>query len=126
MEHVVLSNIMDHLEKHTILNDMQHGFRQKRSCETQLITTIDDFANCLNERGQIDSVLLDFSKAFDKVDHEGLLVKLDMYGVTRELNKWIRSFLLGRTQTVIVDGEQSDGIQVRSACPWPSPFFHYT
>ena len=69
LEHILCSNIMDHLEKYSILIDIQHGFRQKRSCESQLITTINDFSNCLNNKGQIDSILLDFSKAFDKVDH---------------------------------------------------------
>ena len=66
---------MDHLDKYNFLNNAQHGFRQKRSCETQLITTLNDFSNCINERGQIDAVLLDFSEAFDKVDHNGLMLK---------------------------------------------------
>ena len=47
LEHIIHSNIMDHLEKHNILNNIQHGFRQKRSCETQLITTINDFSDTL-------------------------------------------------------------------------------
>ena len=67
---------MDHLDKHSSLNPFQHGFRQKRSCETQLVTTVRDFTDYLNRKGQIDAVLLDFSKAFNKVDHEKLLAKL--------------------------------------------------
>ena len=76
LEHIVHSSIMDHLDKHPSLNPFQHGFRQKRCCETQLVTTVRDFADCLNRKGQIDAVLLDFSKAFDKVDHEKLVTKL--------------------------------------------------
>ena len=72
---------MDHLDKHSSLNHFQHGFRQKRSCKTQLVTTVRDFADCLNRKGQIDAVLLDFSKAFDKVDHEKLLTKLHSLGI---------------------------------------------
>ena len=49
------------------LGDEQHGFWQHRSCEIQLITTVHDFAQCLNQRGQCDILLLDFYKAFDKV-----------------------------------------------------------
>jgi hypothetical protein len=41
-EHILCSNIMDHLTIHNILSDSQHGFRSRRSCETQLITTIQD------------------------------------------------------------------------------------
>ena len=74
LEHIVHSSIMNHLDKHSSLNTFQHGFRQKRSCETQL-------ADCLNGKGQIDAVLLDFSKAFDKVDNEKLLTKLHSLGI---------------------------------------------
>ena len=108
---------MDHLEEHRILNPIQHGFRQKRSCESQLITAINDFSNCLNDKGQIDSILLDFSKAFDKVDHKGLLLKLKKYGISGQLLKWTESFLLNRTQTVIVDGTESGELHVKSGVP---------
>ena len=57
---------MAHLDKHKILSDDQHGFRKNRSCETQLIVTLNDLAKGLNSKQQIDAVLLDFSKAFDK------------------------------------------------------------
>ena len=117
LEHIIHSNIMDHLENSNTLNDIQHGFRQKRSCETQLITTINDFSNCLNTKGQIDSILLDFSKAFDKVDHKGLILKLRAYGIKGNLLNWIQSFLLGRTQTVIVEGSESTQIAVKSGVP---------
>ena len=72
---------MKHLDKFNILEDAQHGFRKRRSCVSQLLSTVDDFANCLKNREQIDAILLDFSKAFDKVDHEGLILKLEHLGV---------------------------------------------
>ena len=53
LEHIVHSSIMDHLDKHSSLYPFQHGFRQKRSCENQLVTTVRDFADCLNRKGQI-------------------------------------------------------------------------
>jgi len=55
--------------------DSQHGFRKHRSCETQLILTIDDLSRSLNNSEQVDAILLDFSKAFDKVPHRHLLYK---------------------------------------------------
>ena len=117
LEHIIHSNVMDHLDKHSFLNKYQHGFRQRRSCETQLISTLQDFSNCLNQKGQIDAILLDFSKAFDKVDHEGLLSKLDEVGISGSLHQWCRSFLLGRTQKVIVDGTSSSTCPVQSGVP---------
>ena len=117
LEHIIYSNIINHLEKHKVLNDIQHGFRHRRSCESQLISVTNDFSNCLNNRSQIDSILLDFSKAFDKVDHKGLLMKLKHYGISGNLLEWIRSFLLNRQQTVLVDGKESKELSVLSGVP---------
>ena len=58
-----------HLTKHNILTEEQHGFRQCRSCETQLIATVHNLAENLNCGNQTDVILLDFTKAFDKVPH---------------------------------------------------------
>ena len=76
---------MAHLDKHKILSDDQHGFRKRRSCETQLIITLNDLAKGLNSKQQIDAVLLDFSKAFDRVPHQRLLLKLQFYGIRDEV-----------------------------------------
>ena len=65
LEHIVCSNIMAHLDEHKLLSDRQHAFRQKHSCETQLITVIDDWAKILDKGGQVDTFILDFEKAFD-------------------------------------------------------------
>ncbi|MEW8547322.1 MAG: reverse transcriptase domain-containing protein, partial [Candidatus Thiodiazotropha sp.] len=81
LEHIVHSHVISHLDRHQMLSDAQHGFRKSRSCETQLILTIQDLANGLNNGEQIDAILLDFSKAFDKVPHQRLLEKLRHYGV---------------------------------------------
>ena len=81
MEHIMVSNIMDHFDNHNILLHNQHGFRGKLSCETQLIQLTDDIAHTLDQRNQADLLILDFSKAFDKVPHRRLAHKLDWYGV---------------------------------------------
>ena len=69
LEHIVHSSISHHLDLYGILCNEQHGFSQKRSHETQLVMTINDFAEYLNQNGQCDVLLLDFCKAFDKVAH---------------------------------------------------------
>ena len=72
MEHTVQSNILRHCDKHKIITDAHHGFRKRRSCETQLVLTIQDLAKSVDNRGQTDIILLDFSKPFDKVPHQTL------------------------------------------------------
>ena len=90
LEHIIHSSIMKHFEKQKILNDNQHGFRKKRSCETQLLSTIQEIASSTAKGKQVDVILLNFEKAFDKVAHSRLLYKLDHYGVrdnTKNLSK---------------------------------------
>ena len=65
LEHIVCSNIMAHLDEHRLLSEKQHAFRKWHSCETQLITVIDDWAKILDNQGQVDTFILDFEKAFD-------------------------------------------------------------
>ena len=69
LEHILASNIVKHLDGQGILYELQHGFREKRSCETQLIMLIEDLARSASVGKQTDIILLDFSKAFDKVNH---------------------------------------------------------
>ena len=66
---------------------------------------------------QIDLILLDFSKAFDKVNHLKLLYKLSCLGVKGNTLNWIQSSLIGHTQTVVLDGESSEEVKVTSGVP---------
>ena len=117
LEHIITSNIMRHLEQHGILTDAQHGFRKQRSCETQLIITLQDLAKTVDDRGQSDVVLLDFSKAFDKVPHKRLMHKLQHYGIRSNLHSWISDFLRDRTQAVVLENGRSDTAPVQSGVP---------
>ena len=117
MEHIIHSNIMSHLDKYDILTDKQHGFRQKRSCDSQLILTTYDLAKTLDNRQQTDIVIMDFSKAFDVVPHRRLMLKLDHYGIRGPTNTWIADFLMRRMQRVVIGGEHSDWEHVKSGVP---------
>ncbi|MCG8033368.1 MAG: reverse transcriptase family protein, partial [Candidatus Thiodiazotropha taylori] len=117
LEHVIHSSVISHLEKHNLLTDHQHGFRKRRSCETQLLLTINDLAKGLNDKQQIDAILLDFSKAFDKVPHQRLLLKLNHYGIRNNILAWIKDFLSARTQEVVIDGSKSTPAPVTSGVP---------
>jgi len=75
---------------------------------------VNEFAECLNQRGQCDVLLLDFSKAFDKVSHSLLYHKLSHYGIEGSLLSWLESFLNHRLQYVILDNQKSDTTWVLS------------
>ena len=116
-EHILTSSILKHLDEYDILTDCQHGFRARRSCETQLLTLANELVSGLDKRQQHDLIVLDFSKAFDRVPHERLLRKMDHYGVRGSTLEWIRAFLTDRVQQVTVEGATSDSIQVLSGVP---------
>ncbi|KXJ07198.1 putative RNA-directed DNA polymerase from transposon BS [Exaiptasia diaphana] len=117
MEHVILSHLNNFTSENNILSDLQHGFRAGLSCESQLIITVHDWASSINCRGQVDALLLDFSKAFDKVSHAKLLHKLKGYGICGKTYNWISSFLSNRSQFVSVNGSHSSCIPVTSGVP---------
>ena len=108
LEHIVCSNIMAHLDEHRLLSEKQHAFRKWHSCETQLITVIDDWAKILDNKGQVDTFILDFEKSFDTPPHELLKSKLFSYGIGGKTLKWIDAFLCFRQQRVVVNGVKSD------------------
>ena len=117
LEHILASNIVKHLDWQGILYDLQHGFREKRPCETQLIMLIEDLARGASVGKQTDIILLDFSKAFDKVNHSKRLWKLHQYGIRGHVLDWVRAFLGSRSQRIVIDWEESESIPVTSRVP---------
>ena len=117
LEHVVHSHVMKHFDCYKVLTKYQHGFRKGHSTESQLIQTLHDFTNSFDQRTQTDVIIMDFSKAFDTVPHQRLLLKLNQYGITGKTNKWISSFLQDRHQRVVVGGEHSQWVKVQSGVP---------
>ena len=117
LEHIICSNLMQHLENHGILNERQHAFRKHHSCETQLVNVIHDWATSIDQRKQVDIFILDFEKAFDTVPHELLKTKLHKYGISKNILNWIDAFLGNRTQCVVVNGTKSETSTVISGVP---------
>ena len=116
-EHIVCSNITAHLDGYKLLSDKQHAFRKRHSCKTQLTMVINDWAKILDNRGQVDTFMLDFEMAFDKPLHELLKRKLFSYVIGSKTLKWIDSFLCFRQQQVIVNGVKSDWLPFYQVSP---------
>ena len=117
LEHIIASNVMKFFNSNNLLYDLQHGFREKRSCQSQLLMLVEDLHRAINAKQQTDLILLDFSKAFDKVNHEKLLLKLFNYGVRGHTLNWIRGFLNNRGQSVVINGVKSNNVPVCSGVP---------
>ena len=116
-EKIVRRNITKHIDDNNLFNPSQHGFREGRSCLSQLLSHIDEILSLLEEGKDVDVIYIDFSKAFDKVDHTILLRKLKALGIDGKLLSWIESFLKNRKQVVVVDGASSEPVQMLSGVP---------
>ena len=127
MEHIIHSHIMKYLDKDQTLSlslslsETQHGFRKFHSSETQLLEIINNISSSLNNCEQIDSIILDFSKEFDKVCHRKLLLKLDYYGIKGNTHKWISNFLQNQTQHLVVCRTFSENVSLIRCPPRHSP-----
>jgi len=106
-----------HLEKHNILTPVQHGFRKHMSCETQLAYIANELSLNIEHGNITDLVILDFSKAFDSVNHRKLLQKLSMYGINCLIYLWTEQFLSFRKQFVIVGNPLFNEVKVISGVP---------
>lgn len=115
LEHIVLREIIEKVE--TALSTRQHGFRCGLSCETQLCGTYHTLAKNTEAQLATHAVVLDYSKAFDRVPHQLLLEKLQLFDLEPHLIGWIHSFLCGRTQRVALGGAYSHEIEVTSGVP---------
>jgi len=117
MEQLIRDIIMEHLVSNALLTNCQHGFISGRLCITQLLATLDHWTDILDRAGNVDAIYLDFSKCFDSVPHERLLLKIKKYGIEGPLWDWIADFLRGRHQRVNINGCLSALAAVLSGIP---------
>ena len=116
-EKVIRNYIVQFMEENDKFNPSQHGFRNGRSCVSQLLSNYDKIMDILESGANVDTIYLDFAKAFDKVDHAIVLKKSSLLGIRGKLLNWIESFLTSRSQMVVVNGVLSDPAPVRSGVP---------
>ncbi len=98
METIIRDYMVKFLEDNDILNNSQHGFRNKRSCLTNLLDFFHYIFDVYDESRSADVVHLDFQKTFDKVPHKQLLRKLQAHGITGNTRNWLEDWLSERKQ----------------------------
>ena len=117
LETIVRKHIIEHLTRNNILSDKQHGFREGRSCLTNLLETLETWTEILDDKDGVDVAYLDFRKAFDLVSHRHLIYKMSKYGIKQQVLNWVASFLDQRTQRVVIRGTESQPFAVTSGVP---------
>ena len=118
----MVSNVMRHFDDNNRLSQYHHGFRSEHSCESQLIAFTQEVYDNLESGNQTYIIVMDFSKAFDKVYHNKLICKLSALGIHPLTTRWIKTFLQCRTQQVRIDGCTSVTLPVVFWVPQGSVF----
>ena len=117
LERLIHSKVLDFLSEHNKLSNSQHGFHPGHSCQTQLLEAAHQWAENIDHKSSTHVIFLDFSRAFDSVPHQRLLLKLDNIGVRGSLLSWIDSFLKNRQQRVVINNTLSSWKKVTSGVP---------
>ena len=113
----IFRTMIQYLESQDVIKPSQHGFRSGRSCLTNLLEYLEYVTTQIDNRQPVDCVYLDFSKAFDKVLHQRLLVKLKTMGIDGKALEWIRDWLSNRKQRVVLNDTNSKWQPVLSGVP---------
>ena len=116
-ESIMRDAIVCHLEDKLLIGNSQHGFRKGRSCLSNLLSFLDKVTGSLDSGDNVDVVFLDFAKAFDKVPHKRLILKLESHGVSGKVLHWIKEWLHKRRQRVCISGVASSWLEVLSGVP---------
>ena len=117
MERIIRWYLVQYLEINNAFPDSQHGFRAGRSTISQLLEHYESIINALEEKANIDIIMLDYSKAFDKINISILLQKLKKLGIGGNIGKWLGNFLLERRQKVSVNKHLSNPSDIISGVP---------
>ena len=117
LEKVVHKHLFNYICDHKILSALQSGFIPGDSTVNQLVDIYNTFCKSLDEGKEVRAVFCDISKAFDRVQHRGLLFKLESIGVSDSILSWFKSYLADRQQRVILPGAVSAGKYIKAGIP---------
>ncbi len=117
MESLLKDKIIEHLRSNKMEGTSQHGFAKGRSCTTNLLEFLEVVTESADKGVPVDVIFLDFAKAFDKVPHRRLMTKVKAFGIQGLIYGWIKDWLTGRTQRVVLNGCASGWEEVLSGVP---------
>lgn len=117
MERIIKEKLTQYIEENKIIYDSQHGFRNNRSCLTNLLEFMEYVTGYVDQGEPMDIIFLDLKKAFDKVPHSRLMIKISALGINGKIYDWIKAWLRDRKQRVVVNGEESEWVDVSSGVP---------
>ena len=103
LETIIRDHMMYFLVKHRLINTFKHEFLKARSCLTNLLCFFEEITKWVNDGSPVDGIYLDFQKAFDKVPHQRLILKLKSHGMGNSIINWIEQWLTDRRQRVVID-----------------------
>ena len=117
LEKHIQSNLMQFFEMHKLFNPHQSAFRRFHSCESAALRITEKYLNAFNNSELCGAVFIDFSKAFDTINHDILLYKLKLYGFSGTSLDFFTSYLTGRSQSVSIQSELSQSLPVHCGVP---------
>lgn len=117
LERIIYNQLISFLEKHHILFQYQFGFRKGYSTEQAILEITDSLKLGIDNKLITCGIFLDFSKAFDTVNHEILLAKLYKYGIRGTAHDWFSNYLLNRKQFVQIGNSHSSLLDISCGVP---------
>ena len=116
-EKVIFNNLYDHIFRNNLISDKQSGYRRGDSTVKQLLSITHEIYKAFDASHEVRAVFLDISRAFDRVWHEGLIYKLQTFGVGGDILRILSSFLTNRMQRVTIDGQFSEWANIEAGVP---------
>ena len=117
LEKLVYNRLVTYLEKHSILSDKQYGFRKNRSTYMAVTEMIDKITEAMDKNQYSIGIFIDLSKAFDTLNHNILLRKLQYYGIRGLAYEWFKSYLQNRKQYCTFNGSESPHLAITCGVP---------